>query len=59
MKIDFSFDTPYGTFGDALWFADDAPLPSDDEIEAMKQQRLANWLALFEQPTPEDTSGVQ
>ena len=45
MKIDFSFDTPYGTFADALWFPDDQTVPSDAEIEAMKQQRLTNWLA--------------
>jgi len=46
MKIDFEFDTPYGKFADALWFDDDA-IPSDDEIEAMKQQRLDQWLNIF------------
>jgi hypothetical protein len=46
MKIDFEFETAYGKFSDALWFFDDQPIPSDAEIEAMKQQRLDNWLAL-------------
>jgi hypothetical protein len=45
MKIDFEFDTEYGRFCDALNFEDDA-IPSDADIEAMKQQRLANWIAV-------------
>jgi len=45
MKIDFEFETPFGKFADALWFPDGV-LPSDQEIEAMKQERLNNWLAL-------------
>jgi hypothetical protein len=49
MKIDFSFDTKYGTFCDALYFEDDS-IPSDADIEAMKQQRLANWIAFIENP---------
>jgi hypothetical protein len=49
MKIDFSFDTKYGVFADALHFPDDA-IPSDADIEAMKQQRLANWLAIVDAP---------
>ena len=53
MKIDFSFDTQYGKFGDALWFPDDAVLPSDAELEAMKQQRLDNWLTTLTQPLQE------
>ena len=51
MKIDFEFETPYGKFADALWFPDGETSPSDSEIEAMKQQRLTNWLALV---TPQD-----
>ena len=43
MIINFSFDTPYGKFADALHFADE--LPSDAEIEAMKQARLDSWVA--------------
>jgi hypothetical protein len=50
MKIDFQFTTQYGTFSDALWFPDDQPLPSDEDIETMKQQRLANWVAFVSAP---------
>lgn len=57
MKLDFEFDTPYGVFRDALHFYEDV-IPSDAEIEAMKQERLNNWLALVsplpaEDPPPE------
>ena len=45
MKIDFEFETSFGKFADALWFPD-GTVPSDQEIEAMKQNRLNNWLAL-------------
>lgn len=51
MQIDFSFDTQYGKFADALHFEDDA-IPSDAEIEAMKQQRLDNWIAVLTSPPP-------
>jgi hypothetical protein len=54
MKIDFEFETPYGKFADALHFNDDEPLPSDAEIEAMKQQRLDNWVALVSYVAPEE-----
>jgi hypothetical protein len=47
MKIDFKFHTQYGTYGDALIFLDNELIPSDDEIEALKQQRLNNWLTLL------------
>jgi hypothetical protein len=50
MKIDFEYDTPYGKFADALWFDDSQPTPSDTEIEILKQQRLNDWLAIFNQP---------
>jgi hypothetical protein len=52
MKIDFEFDTQYGKFGDALYFEDDA-VPSEAEIEALKQERLNNWLAIVTQPPTE------
>jgi hypothetical protein len=49
MQIIFEFDTPHGVFRDALYFYDDV-IPSDAEIEAMKQQRLDNWLAIVNAP---------
>jgi hypothetical protein len=50
-KVDFSFATKYGEFSDAIWFPDDAPM-SDADIEAEKQRRLTNWLAIIENPSP-------
>lgn len=48
-SIPFQFETKYGVFSDALILSDDelASLTAD-QIEAMKQQRLSNWLAIFE-----------
>ena len=51
MKIDFSFDTQHGKFSDALHLPDDHGL-SDEQIEAMKQQRLDNWIAVITAPQP-------
>jgi len=52
MKIDFEFETAYGKFADALWFPDDQELPSESEIETIKQTRLNDWLTLVT-PQPE------
>lgn len=49
MKIDFQFDSKYGTFSDALHLPDDHAL-SFDEIEQLKQQRFDNWIAIIETP---------
>jgi hypothetical protein len=53
MKIDFSFDTPHGKFADAIHLPDDHSY-TEVEIEAMKQQRLDNWLAIVT-AVPEET----
>lgn len=53
IKIDFQFETPYGKFADALWFHDDQ-IPSDAEVEVMKQQRLDNWIAVITAPPSEE-----
>jgi hypothetical protein len=47
MRIDFEFDTAHGVFRDALHFEDDA-VPTAAEIEALKQERLAGWIATLE-----------
>jgi len=44
MKIDFEFQTEHGVFRDALYFLDDA-VPTDEEIERLKQERVDTWLA--------------
>lgn len=47
MKIDFEFNTNYGVFRDALHLDDDHQY-TQDEINAMKQERFNRWLALIE-----------
>lgn len=51
IKIVFEFETQYGKFCDALYFADDA-IPDDVTIEAMKQERLDNWIVAVTAPPP-------
>ena len=52
MKIDFEFDTPHGVFRDALHLPDDHGF-SEAEIQAMKEQRRDNWIAIVTAPAPE------
>jgi hypothetical protein len=52
MKIDFDFTTAHGIFRDALHLPDDHTL-TDDEIQAMKQQRVDNWIAVVTAPPVE------
>lgn len=42
--IDFKADTEFGVFSDALVLPDEG-VYTDDEIEAMKKQRVDNWVA--------------
>lgn len=49
MKIDFEFTTQYGIFRDALYLDDNHAL-SEAEINALKQERLDNWLYAVENP---------
>jgi hypothetical protein len=53
VKIDFEFDSPYGVFRDALHLLDDHGM-TDDQIQAMKQQRFDNWLAIINSPPVEE-----
>jgi hypothetical protein len=53
MKIDFDFTTPHGVFRDALHLPDDHTF-TDDEIQAMKQQRVDNWIAIVTAPPTEE-----
>jgi hypothetical protein len=53
VKIDFDFDTPHGKFADALHLPDDHGF-TEAEIQAMKEQRRDNWIAVVNAPpTPE------
>lgn len=49
MQIRFTFDTKFGQFSDALNLPDDHGL-TDAQIEALKQERLSNWLAMVDAP---------
>lgn len=49
MKIVFEFTTPHGVFRDALHLPDDHSY-TDEQIAAMKQERLDNWLFIVENP---------
>lgn len=49
MKIDFEFTTSYGMFRDALHLPDDHTF-TDEQITAMKQERVDNWLFAIENP---------
>jgi len=56
MKIDFSFNTEFGVFNDALTLSDDI-VYSDSDIEAMKQERLVNWLSIVNPPPQDSING--
>lgn len=43
MKINFTFDTEYGVFSDAITL-EDTHTHTAEEIEAMKQERFTNWI---------------
>jgi hypothetical protein len=53
MKIDFQFDTPHGKFADALHLPDDHGF-TEAEIQAMKEQRRDNWIAVVTAPPVEE-----
>jgi hypothetical protein len=46
MKIDFEFETIHGMYRDALHLPDNHTF-TDEEVQAMKQQRFDNWFALL------------
>lgn len=54
MKIEFEYQTEYGVYRDALYLSDDEPLPYPYEIEAMKLERLHNWIAAISQNVSEE-----
>lgn len=49
MKIDFEVVTRYGTFCDSLNLPDDVTF-TDEALQAMKQQRVDNWISVIEAP---------
>jgi len=53
MKIDFTMSNGTYSFSDALHLPDDHAY-TDEQIEAMKQQRFDNWLAIIIGPSTEE-----
>lgn len=54
MKIDFEFTHPvHGLYSDCLNLPDDHGY-TDDELNAMKQQRFDGWVNYLENPPIED-----
>lgn len=53
IKIDFEFTTAYGLFRDALHVPADHGL-SDEDLDALKQERLNNWIDAIENPPAPD-----
>lgn len=58
IKIEFEFTTQHGVFRDALYLPDDHTF-TDEEIAAMKQQRLDNWINIVENPPPPPPSTIE
>jgi hypothetical protein len=56
IKIDFEFETKYGKFRDALYVSEDY---TDEQITAMKQERLDNWLYSVENPPAPEPETVE
>jgi len=57
MQIRFTFETEFGAFSDALHLDDDHTF-TEAEVEAMKQERLANWLVVVN-PSPEQIEAMR
>lgn len=55
MKIDFEYETQYGTFRDAVILENDHAY-TEQEIESMKQERLNNWLNIINNLSNTDPS---
>lgn len=58
--IPFSVQTVHGEYRDALAFPAGRPLPDAEGLEAMKAERVANWLSVVTQeevPPDGDTDG--
>lgn len=53
VKIDFEFETEFGVFRDAICLPDDHAW-TEEQINAEKQQRLDNWLAIVTPKPPVD-----
>lgn len=53
IKIEFQFDTKHGKYRDALYLPEDH-IYTDADIEAMKAERVNNWIDAVENPPQEE-----
>jgi hypothetical protein len=58
VKIDFEFTTNYGKFRDALYLPEGHSFTNED-IMAMQQERLNNWLFVVENPPKPEPETVE
>lgn len=49
IKIDFEVETNYGKYRDALYLPENHGM-TGEQIEAMKQERVDNWIDAVENP---------
>ena len=49
MRIEFEFESKYGTYRDALYLPDDHTF-TQEEIVQMQTDRLNNWMYVIENP---------
>ena len=52
IQIIFEFETQYGVFRDALYLPEDHTFTAE-QIAAMKQERVDNWIAVVSAPPVE------
>ena len=52
VQVIFEVETAHGLYRDALYFPADQ-VPSDEEIELLKQERVNNWIAVVTAPPSE------
>ncbi len=57
IKIDFEKTDGVNNFRDALWLEDDHTF-TEVEIEAMKQARFDNWIAIINAPPPPEVEPI-
>lgn len=55
VQIIFEFTTQFGVYRDALYLPADHGL-TEEQINAMKQERVDRWLAIVSAPPPEEIS---
>lgn len=58
IKIDFEFYSMYGTFSDALYLPEDHTF-TEEQIDAMKQERLESWIFAVENPPAPEPETVE